>query len=59
MFQLINSTRDIYIGQWKNGKKCGYGMEQKESGAIYEGQWNDDAVNGWGRIIQADGDAYV
>lgn len=46
------STCTTYVGEWKNGKKCGFGtMERKnDSKYKYEGQWKDNMREGSGTL---------
>lgn len=37
---------DIYKGAFKNDKRHGTGICQFASGALYKGDWRDDAPNG-------------
>lgn len=38
-----------YIGNFKNGRRIGYGVLQGEE-AIYKGNWEEDAYNGEGQL---------
>jgi len=42
-----------------NKKRCGRGKQYWPDGSVYEGYWNNHTANGKGRLIHADGDAYV
>jgi hypothetical protein len=37
-----------YTGQFKNGKRHGYGHSKWESGSIYCGQWKENIKEGYG-----------
>ncbi|KAG2388714.1 hypothetical protein C9374_000153 [Naegleria lovaniensis] len=54
-WKFINGN-DImtYTGQWRYGKKEGLGSFQMES-LIYEGEWNDDQMSGYGVLKVTDG----
>ena len=54
--KMDNET--VYVGQLKNGQKCGRGKLMWPDGSVYEGQWENDMSNGKGRLIHADGDVY-
>ena len=49
---------DIYVGQWKNGKRFGRGTQYCKDGRVYEGLWAGYKRNGTGRSINANGDVY-
>ena len=40
--------RRTYTGEWKDGKRDGWGTEFYEKGANYYGQWRQDKKHGWG-----------
>jgi len=44
---ISGNKNDIYIGNFKNGKKHGQGVEYKGY-EIYDGQWENDQKNGYG-----------
>jgi len=50
--KLYNNERKIeyYIGNWKNGKKTGVGMQffEKKNISIYNGDWKDNKMEGNG-----------
>lgn len=52
------SDLSVYMGQWKNGFKHGYGVQMWVDGSIYEGHWVSDVCSGFGRLIHSDGDTY-
>ena len=58
MFENENRTK--YEGEWIKGQevKYGKGIQVWPDGAIYEGWWENDKANGYGRLIHADGDYY-
>lgn len=39
-----------YYGNWKKGKKSGYGLYIYEDGTIYEGEWKNDEKCGMGTM---------
>ena len=67
-FMSINSFRytdddiydetysEIYIGQWDEGLKNGFGRYFYKNGDIYEGDWIKDKKEGNGTIIKNDGE---
>ena len=51
--------RDVYIGEWKDGKYHGQGTHTYPDGRKYAGEWKDDLPNGQGTWIHPDGRKYV
>jgi hypothetical protein len=48
-----------YDGDWKDGKKCGYGIQTWASGSVYEGNFESDQLHGRGIFRWAQlGDVY-
>ena len=47
-----------YIGQFKNGKREGYGIMFFPDGGRYEGNWKDDLADGKGIEYYSNGDRY-
>ena len=47
-----------YIGQFKNGKREGYGIMFFPDGGRYEGNWENDLAHGKGIEYYKDGDRY-
>ena len=46
--------RDRYVGQWKDGKREGYGKFFYSNGSIYEGYWKNDKKEGFGILYVYD-----
>jgi len=38
--------------------KDGYGHQVWPDGSKYEGEWQGDQANGFGKLVHADGDVY-
>lgn len=51
-------TREVYQGQWKDGKRHGRGDQCWADGSVYQGNWVDDMRCGKGRYIASDGSMY-
>lgn len=51
----VDNTKDVYVGDLKDGKKEGYGKMVYENGNIYEGEWKDDKRNGQGKFYTPKG----
>jgi len=47
-----------YFGQFKEGKRHGFGEQIWADGSLYQGFFFDDMCNGLGRLIHVEGDAY-
>lgn len=43
-------STQFYEGEWKDGKKHGYGLYKYYDGTIYEGEWKDGQHHGQGKI---------
>lgn len=57
--QLIMSAASIYIGQWANDEKNGYGvLDNIPKGEKYMGMWQDDLKHGKGLVVTIDGVYY-
>mmetsp|Transcript_125001 Transcript_125001/g.216042 ORF Transcript_125001/g.216042 Transcript_125001/m.216042 type:complete len:223 (-) Transcript_125001:11-679(-) len=49
----------VYNGQWRGGKRSGFGVQKWPDGAIYEGEWEENKAEGCGRFAHSDGDSYI
>ena len=56
--EVILANGAVYKGQWKDEKRCGYGVQVWPDGAKYEGYWKDDKAHGKGKFYHAEGDVY-
>lgn len=63
--KLIHPTNDnsefgeeLYEGEWKADKMCGFGIYHYSNGDIYEGEFKDDLHNGYGKYFFTDGSRY-
>ncbi|EPZ33045.1 histone H3 K4-specific methyltransferase SET7/9 N-terminal domain-containing protein [Rozella allomycis CSF55] len=52
------TLKKVYAGQWKAGKRNGYGTSFEDDGSTYEGQWVQNKKCGWGVAYYADGSRY-
>jgi hypothetical protein len=48
-------TSSKYIGDWKENKKCGFGIQYYGNGDKYEGGWDNHMRNGHGTLWVLDG----
>ena len=49
------STTEVYMGEWKNDKRCGFGICERSDGLRYEGEWYNNKKYGYGVTILRDG----
>ena len=50
---------DEYEGEWKRGKKNGFGTERWINGEMYRGEYRDGKRHGQATVMHANGDLYV
>lgn len=50
-----SSPQDLYHGQWKQGKRNGYGEFYYSDGSVYRGEWRNDLKDGTGEMVYATG----
>ena len=46
--QLDASVTETYMGEWKNDKRCGFGISERSDGLKYEGEWFNNRKYGYG-----------
>ncbi|KFQ38712.1 Junctophilin-3, partial [Mesitornis unicolor] len=49
------TTTEIYVGEWKNDKRSGFGVSQRSDGLKYEGEWANNKRHGYGCMTFPDG----
>ena len=49
------TTTESYMGEWKNDKRCGFGVSERSNGMKYEGEWLNNRRHGYGGTILPDG----
>lgn len=49
------NTVETYSGEWKNDKRCGFGICERTDGLRYEGEWFNNKKNGYGVTTFPDG----
>ena len=57
--QEMKYFRDRYIGEWKDGKREGYGKFFYSNGNIYEGYWKNNKKEGYGIFTFQDRTQYI
>lgn len=51
---MIFKNGDVYVGQWFEGKRNGYGVLTKRNGDHFEGSWVYDQREGQGSYFYAE-----
>ena len=59
LFQRINEEESSYVGEWKNGKRDGFGVLCWKEVSKYIGEFIEDKVVGFGKLIREEGDTYI
>lgn len=54
----VGELGEIYIGEWKWGRKHGIGTQIWQDESIYEGEWIQGRITGKGRLVHSSGDYY-
>ncbi|XP_029291334.1 junctophilin-2 [Cottoperca gobio] len=49
------TTTEVYMGEWKNDKRSGYGISERSSGLKFEGEWLNNQRHGYGCTTFAEG----
>ncbi|CAG9537737.1 unnamed protein product [Cercopithifilaria johnstoni] len=49
------NTTEVYKGEWKNDKRCGFGIGERSDGLKYEGEWFNNRKCGYGITTFRDG----
>ena len=44
--EMVDSAGTRYTGEWKNGERCGQGVETRKDGRTYTGEWLADKMHG-------------
>ncbi len=45
---LDANVTETYLGEWKNDKRCGFGVSERSDGLKYEGEWYNNRKYGYG-----------
>lgn len=56
---LVAAEESLYIGEFKQDKRHGRGIQLFKDGCYYEGYFKDDFTNTRGRLVFSDGDMYI
>lgn len=51
----LNKAVSLYTGKWREGKKKGRGVLKLITGAMYEGDFDDNKYHGQGKFIHPNG----
>ena len=52
---LEANVTEIYMGEWKNDKRAGFGVCDRSDGLKYEGEWFNNKKSGYGITTFKDG----
>jgi len=52
---LDSNVTETYMGEWKNDKRCGFGISERSDGLKYEGEWFNNRKYGYGVTTFKDG----
>merc|ERR1719268_27830 len=52
---LDANVTETYMGEWKNDKRCGFGISERSDGLKYEGEWFNNRKYGYGVTTFKDG----
>jgi len=52
---LEPNVTETYMGEWKNDKRCGFGISERSDGLKYEGEWYNNRKYGYGVTTFKDG----
>ncbi|ESO09088.1 hypothetical protein HELRODRAFT_146729, partial [Helobdella robusta] len=52
---IDGNMTECYSGEWKNDKRCGYGICSRSDGLKYIGEWFNNKKNGYGQTIFPEG----
>ena len=58
-FWYIYNDGSYYVGDWKDGKREGYGIKYYIDGTVYKGQWRNDNKHGQGSITYLNGVKFI
>lgn len=49
------NVTECYMGEWKNDKRSGFGVSERQDGLKYEGEWFNNKKYGYGVTTLKDG----
>jgi len=52
------ADNEVYVGEYRNGLKSGYGSYNYSDGSKYYGDWSNDTMEGKGTMEYPDGSKY-
>jgi len=50
---------ESFVGEWKKGKKHGFGIQKFANGDMYEGDWANGKFHDRGKYVYANGDEFL
>merc|ERR1719409_1355653 len=57
-YRAASPSVGSYLGEWRKGKKHGFGLVRFENGDSYEGDWADGKFQDRGKYMYANGDEF-
>lgn len=54
----LGFSNSFFKGNWKNGKRHGFGVQLFPNGARFVGNWKKDKAQGFGRLEYVNGTFY-
>lgn len=54
----LRSTELTYEGEWKEGLRCGQGLQSWADGSSFDGAWDNDVPHGKGKMVYEDASTY-
>ena len=53
--EASHDVTEVYMGEWKQDKRAGYGTSQRSDGYHYAGEWHNNKRHGYGSLIYPNG----
>lgn len=58
-YKITAKNKEKYIGQWHDGKRCGFGIMYFTNGDKYEGEWVGGIYHGEGKYTKKNGHYFI
>ena len=53
--EASHDVTEVYMGEWKQDKRAGYGTSQRSDGYQYAGEWHNNKRHGYGSLTYPNG----
>ncbi|XP_063971790.1 uncharacterized protein LOC129279902 isoform X2 [Lytechinus pictus] len=53
--EASHDVTEVYMGEWKQDKRAGYGTSQRSDGYHYAGEWHNNKRHGYGSLTYPNG----